>query len=76
MGGITMVEAGAKEVPESLVVDAARIRTRTDQEIGSLPAGGKGEGGQPKLEITRTPSHRRHRRGDRRDFYGEIYEAK
>jgi polyribonucleotide nucleotidyltransferase len=75
MGGITMVEAGAKEVPESLMVDALEFGHEQIKRLVQFQLGAREKAGKPKVEI---PAPLRFEAIDetiRREFYGEIYEA-
>lgn len=75
MGGITMVEAGAKEVSESLMVDALELGHEQIKRLVQFQLEAREKAGKPKVEV---PAPLRIETIDetiRKDFYGEIYEA-
>jgi polyribonucleotide nucleotidyltransferase len=75
MGGITMVEAGAKEVSESLMVDALEFGHEQIKRLVQFQLEAREKAGKPKVEV---PAPLRIEAIDetiRKDFYGEIYEA-
>jgi polyribonucleotide nucleotidyltransferase len=75
MGGITMVEAGAKEVSESLMVDALEFGHEQIKRLVQFQLEAREKAGKPKVEV---PAPLRIETIDetiRKDFYGEIYEA-
>lgn len=75
MGGITMVEAGAKEVPESLMVDALEFGHEQIKRLVRFQLEAREKVGKPKLEIPAPLRIEGIDEAIRRDFYGEIYEA-
>ena len=75
MGGITMVEAGAKEVPESLMVDALEFGHEQIKRLVRFQLDAREKVGKPKLEIPAPLRIEGIDEAIRGDFYGEIYEA-
>ena len=54
-GGVTMVEAGAKEVSEDLLVDAMELATEAIRQIVDFIEGVRAEIGKPKAELPLPP---------------------
>jgi len=75
MGGITMVEAGAKEVPESLMVDALEFGHEQIKRLVRFQLEAREKAGKPKVEIPVPLRIEGIDEAIERDFYGEIYEA-
>ncbi|HOV28703.1 MAG TPA: polyribonucleotide nucleotidyltransferase [Synergistales bacterium] len=75
MGGITMVEAGAKEVPESLMVDALEFGHEEIKRLVRFQLEVREKAGKPKVEIPAPVRIEALDEAIRKNYYGEIYEA-
>jgi polyribonucleotide nucleotidyltransferase len=75
MGGITMVEAGAKEVPESLMVDALEFGHEEIKRLVHFQLEAREKAGKPKVEIPAPVRMEALDEAIRKEYYGEIYEA-
>jgi len=75
MGGITMVEAGAKEVPESLMVDALEFGHEEIKRLVRFQLEVREKAGKPKVEIPPPVRIEALDEAIRKNYYGEIYEA-
>jgi polyribonucleotide nucleotidyltransferase len=75
MGGITMVEAGAREVPESLMVDALEFGHEEIKRLVRFQLEAREKAGKPKVEIPVPVRIEALDEAIRKNYYEEIYEA-
>ena len=74
-GGVTMVEAGAKEVSEDLLVDAMELATEAIRQIVDFIEGVRAQIGKPKAELPLPPVIEEIDKWMEENLGGEIYSA-